>query len=34
LRPVQDWNKGKRQEFSDREVYQVQDDSVQERAEH
>ncbi len=25
LRPVQDWNEGKQQEFSDREVYQVEE---------
>jgi anaerobic ribonucleoside-triphosphate reductase len=32
LRPVQNWNRGKKQEFADRRPYQVQADSEREGA--
>ena len=32
LRPVQNWNKGKKQEFADRRPYKVQADSEREGA--
>jgi anaerobic ribonucleoside-triphosphate reductase len=32
LRPVQNWNKGKKQEFADRRPYKVETDSGRESA--
>jgi anaerobic ribonucleoside-triphosphate reductase len=32
LRPVQNWNKGKKQEFADRRPYRVRSDSERESA--
>ena len=32
LRPVQNWNKGKKQEFADRRPYEVRSDSEREGA--
>jgi anaerobic ribonucleoside-triphosphate reductase len=32
LRPVQNWNKGKKQEFADRRPYKLQSDSERESA--